>query len=71
MIVASSSAMATIMASSNAIAMILIMTVINEVVVSPMGVAPSMVSLTDITMVGVEVRDGRMVILTDITTMVM
>ena len=71
MIVASRNAMATIMTSSNAITMIIIMTVINRVVVRPMDVAPSMVSLTAITMVGVSVRGGRMEVLTDITTMVM
>jgi len=38
MIVASSNSMATIMVSSNNIAMILIMTVIDGVVVRPMGV---------------------------------
>jgi len=43
MIVASSNTMATIMESSNAIARILIMTVINGSVIRPMGVAPSMV----------------------------
>jgi len=59
MIVASSNAMATIIASSNAIDMILIMTVINGVVARPMGVAPSMVSLTAITMIGVAARGGR------------
>ena len=45
--------MATIMVSSNAIAMILVMTVINGVVVRSVGVTLSMVSLTDITMIGV------------------
>ena len=63
--------MTTIMVSSNNIAMILIMTVINGVVVRPMGVAPSMVSLRAITMVGVSVRGGMMVFLIDITIMVM
>ena len=71
MIVASSSAMATIMANSNAISIILIMTVINGVVVRPMDVAPSMVSLTAITMVGMVVRCGSMAVLTDIIIMVM
>jgi len=71
MIVASSNDMATIVASRNDIAMILIMTVINGVVVRPMGVAPSMVILTAITMVGVVVRCGRMVFLADITVMIM
>ena len=64
---ASSNAMTTIIASSNAIDMILIMTVINGVVARPMGVAPSMVSLTAITVVGVEVRGDRIVVLKDIT----
>ena len=67
MIVANSNAMATIMASSNAIAMTLIMTVINGVVVRPMGATLSMVSLTSIIMVGVAVIDGMMIVLTDIT----
>jgi len=67
MIEVSSNAMVTIMTSSNDIAMILIMTVINRVVVRPMGVTLSMVSLTSITMVEVEVRGGRIVVLTDIT----
>jgi len=67
MIVASSNTMVTIMASSNAIAMIFIMTVINGVVVHPMGVALSMVSLTAITMVGVTVRGVKMVVLIEIT----
>jgi len=67
MIVTSSNDMATIMASSNAIAMILIMTVINGVFVWLMGITLSMVSLTAITMVGVAVRSFRMVVLTDIT----
>ena len=71
MIVASSNAMAIFMASSNAIAMILSMTVINGVVVRPMGVAPSMVYLIDIIMVGVVFRGGRMVVLTYISIMVM
>ena len=66
MIVVSSNAMATIMARSNAITMILIMTVINGVVVHPMGVTLSMVSLTAITMVGMAARGGMMTVLTDI-----
>jgi len=65
--VASSNSMDPIMARSNSITMILIMTVINGVVVWPMGVTLSIVSLTSITMVGVIVRGGRMVVLTDIT----
>ena len=69
--VVSSNAIATIMASINAIAMIIIMKVINGVVVRPMGVTLSMVSLTAITMIGVEVRGGRMVVLTDITILEM
>ena len=69
MIVASRNDMATIMASSNAIAMILIMTVINGVVVRSMGITLSIVSITAITMVGVVVRGGRVVVLTDITIM--
>ena len=67
MIVVSSNAIATIIARKNYIAMILIMTFINGVVVWPIGVTLSMVSLTAITMVGVEVRVGRMVVLTNIT----
>ena len=67
MIVARGNDMAIIMASSNAIAMILIMTVINEVVVQPMGVTLSMVSRADISMVGMAVRGGRMLVLKDIT----
>ena len=67
MIVVSSNNMATIMTCSNTIAMVLIMTVINGVVARPMGVAPSMVSLTAITVVGVEVRGDRIVVLKDIT----
>ena len=66
---ASNNDMATIMSSSNAIAMIIIMTVINGVVVRPMGVALSMLSLLSITMVGVEFRGGMMVVLTDITVL--
>ena len=69
-IVISSNVMATIMASSNSIVIILIMTVINVVVVRPMGVDPSMVSLTAITMVVVEIRGGRMLVLTDITIII-
>jgi len=71
MIVASSNDMTTIMASSNAITMILILTVINGVLVRLMDVALFMVNLIAITMVGVAVRGGRMVVLTDITIMVM
>ena len=71
MIVASSNDIATIMASSNTIAMILIMTIIHGVVVRQIGVVASMVSLTAITMVGVKFRGGRMVVLTEITIMVM
>ena len=67
MIVASSNDIATIMVSSNATTMILIMTVISGLVVHQMGATLSMVSLTDITIVGVTVRDGMMVVLTDIT----
>ena len=67
MIVASSNDMTTIMASSNAIAMILIMAVINGVVVRPIGVTLYMVRQTSTTMVGVVVRGGRVVVLTDIT----
>ena len=67
MIVSSSNDMDIIVASRNAITMILIMTDINEVVVQPMGVTLSMVSLTAITMVGVTVRGGRIIVLTDIT----
>jgi len=66
--VASSNAMATVMASINAITMILIITVINGVVVRLMGVTLSIVSLTAIIMEGVTVRGGRMVVLTGITT---
>jgi len=54
MLVAINNDMATIMASSNTISMILIMTVINEVMVSPIGVAPYMESITAITVVGVK-----------------
>ena len=71
MIGASSNDMAAIMTSSNAIAMMLIMTVIKGVVVRPMGVSPSMVNLTAITMVGVVVRGGRIIVLIDITILVM
>ena len=67
MIVASSNDIATIMGSSNAITMILIMTVVSGVVVRLMGVTLSMVSLTSITIVGVTVRGGMMVVLADIT----
>jgi len=67
MIVASSNTMATIIASSNDIAMILIMMVINGVVVRSIGATLFMVSLTAITMVGVSVRGGMIVVLTDIT----
>ena len=59
--------MATIMVSSNAIAMVLIITVINGVVVRIMDVTLSMVSLIDTTIVGVAVRGIRMVALADIT----
>jgi len=59
--------MAAIMASSNAITMLLSMTVINRVVVRPMGVTLSIVGLAAIAMVGVAVRGGRMVVLIDIT----
>jgi len=71
MIVASINAMATIMLSRNTISMILIMTVINGVVVQTMSVTLSIVILTDITMVGVAIRDSRMVVLIDITILVM
>ena len=66
MIVVSSNVMAIIMVINNAITMILIMTVINGVVVRTMGVTLSMVRLTVITMVGVAVSGGGMVVLTDI-----
>jgi len=61
--------MTIIIASSNAIAMIIIMPVINGVVVWSMGVTLSMVSLIAITMTGVAVRGGRMIVLIDITLM--
>ena len=64
---ASSDDMATIMVSNNGIAMIIVIPVINGVVVCPISVTPSMVILTSITIVGVTVRGGRMVVLTDIT----
>ena len=67
MIVASNKPMATIAASSNTIAMTIVIPVTNGLVVQPMGVVPSMVSLTAITMVGVAVRGGRMVVIIDIT----
>jgi len=70
MIVASSNDIATIMASSNFFAMMLIVTVINGVVVKPMGVSPSMVSLTNITMVGVVFRGVMMIVFADITIIV-
>jgi len=46
---------------------LIIMTVMNGVVVRPMDVTLFIVSLTSITMVGVAVRGGMMVVLTDIT----
>ena len=62
--------MATIMASSNDIPMILIITVINRVMVLTLSGTLYMVSLKDITMLGVAVRGGRMLVLTDITILV-
>ena len=67
MIVESSNSMDTIMASSNDITMLISITVMNGVVFLPMGVIISMVSLTYITIAGMVVRGGRMVIIIDIT----
>ena len=67
MIVVSINAMAISMANSNTITMILIMTVINGVVVRPIGVTLSMIRLIAIAIVGMIVRGGRIVVLTDIT----
>ena len=62
----SSNYMATSMASSNSIAMILMKLVIDRVVVRPMIMTLYIVSVTSITMVKVAVRGGRRVILTEI-----
>ena len=67
MIVVSNNDMAAIMASSNDIAMIIIITVMNGVVFLKLGIAPSMVSLTAITTVEVSVRGAMMVVVIEIT----